>query len=117
MQVVGQFYIYTLLHGKMKTTYDTYYTNHPDGNAHADTAVLVKQTISHYELPKYEKDFLEVTSIRARSLPYELTVTAVYSPPKYTLKRIIMHRSSAHWARDSWREETIIANTLLVVLV
>ena len=30
--------------------YSTYYTNHPDGTAHAGTAILVKQTIQHYEL-------------------------------------------------------------------
>jgi hypothetical protein len=64
-----------------------YCTSHPDGTAHAGTAVIVKQTTSHYEIPKYEKDFLEVTSIRVRSLPYELMVTAVYSTPKYNLKK------------------------------
>jgi exonuclease III len=36
--------------------YNICYTNHPDGSAHAGTAVIVKQTISHYELPKYEED-------------------------------------------------------------
>ena len=46
-----------------------YYTKHPDGTAHAGTAVIVKQTISHYELPKYEEDFLHTTSIQVRSLP------------------------------------------------
>jgi len=67
--------------------YNTYYTNHPYGNAHADTAVLVKQTISHYEIPKYEEDLLQATFIRVRTLPYELTVIAVYSTPKNTLKK------------------------------
>jgi hypothetical protein len=66
--------------------YKTYCTNHPDGTAYAGTAVIVKQTISHYELPKYEEDFLQATSIRVRTLPYELTVSAMYSPPKYNLK-------------------------------
>ena len=36
--------------------YNIYYANHPDGKAHARTAILVKQTTSHYELPKYEED-------------------------------------------------------------
>jgi len=66
--------------------YNTYCTNHLDGTAHAGTAVIIKETICHYELPKYD-DFLQATSIRVRTLPYELTVTAVYSPPKYNLKR------------------------------
>ena len=64
-----------------------YYTNHPVGTAHAGTAVIVKQTISHYELPAYEEDFLQATSIQVRTLPYELTVIALYSPPKYNLKK------------------------------
>ena len=32
--------------------YDIYFTNHPVGKAHAGTAILEKQTISNYELPK-----------------------------------------------------------------
>jgi len=66
--------------------YNIYYANHPDGTAHVGTAVIVKQTISHYELPKYKEDFLQATSFRVRTLPYELTVTAVHSPPKYNLR-------------------------------
>ena len=97
--------------------YNIYYTNHPDGKAHACPAILVKQTISHFELPKYEEDSLQATSVRVRTLPYELTVTALYSTPKYYLKKITMNCSSAHWARDSWQEETIIVNTPFAVLV
>ena len=54
---------------------------------HAGTTVIVKQTVGHYELPKYEEDFLQATSIRVRTLPYQLTVTALYSPPKHNLKK------------------------------
>jgi hypothetical protein len=68
-------------------TSNIYCTNRPDGTAHAGTAVIVKQTISHYELPKYEEDFFQATPARVRTLPYESTVTAVYSPPKCNLKR------------------------------
>ena len=64
-----------------------YFTNHSGGNAHEGTAVIVKQTISHNELPKYEEDFPQATSIRVRTLSYELTVTAMYSPPKHNLKK------------------------------
>jgi len=47
----------------------------------------VKQTIQHYELSQYALDFLQATSICVRTFPFELTVTAVYSPPKYNLKK------------------------------
>ena len=33
-----------------KIPHNLYCTNHPDGTAHAGTAVIVKQTISPYEL-------------------------------------------------------------------
>ena len=65
--------------------YNIYYTNHPDGKAHEGTTILVKQ------LPKYEEDSLQATEIRVRTLPYELTVTAVYSPPKYNLQKDHYH--------------------------
>jgi len=67
--------------------YNIYYTNHPDRKAHAGTAILIKRIISHYEVPNYDEDSLQATSIRVRTLPYELTVTALYSPPKYNLKK------------------------------
>jgi len=59
---------------------NTYYTNHFDGIAHAGTAILVKQTIQHYELSQYAPDLLQATSICVRTFPFEMTVSAVYSP-------------------------------------
>jgi hypothetical protein len=29
--------------------YKLYYTNHPDGTVHGGTAILIKETIEHYE--------------------------------------------------------------------
>jgi hypothetical protein len=75
------------------------------------------KTDSHSELPKYEEDFLQATSIRVKTLPYELTVTAVYSPPKYNLNKDHYDLFFSHWAKDSWQEETIIVNTLFGDLV
>jgi hypothetical protein len=30
--------------------YKVYYSDHPDGTAHGGTAILIKETIEHYEL-------------------------------------------------------------------
>jgi hypothetical protein len=60
--------------------YIIYYRNHPDVSAHGGTAVLVNHTMKHRELPKYEEDFLQTTSICVSALPFDLTVYAVYSP-------------------------------------
>jgi exonuclease III len=67
--------------------YNTYYTNHPDGTAHAGTAIIVKHTLRHHELSQYAADFLQATSINVSTLPFELTVSAVYSSPKHNLKK------------------------------
>lgn len=67
--------------------YNLYHTNHPDNTAHAGTAILIKSTISHYELPKYEKDHLQATSINVKTMPYDLTISAVYCPPRHNLKK------------------------------
>jgi len=58
-----------------------YYNNHPDGTAHGGTAILIKDTIEHNELLKYEKDSIQATSIKVKGFPCEITITAVYCPP------------------------------------
>jgi hypothetical protein len=51
------------------------------------TAILIKETIEHYKLLKYEENSIQATSIKVKWFPYEITVTAVYYPPRYNLKR------------------------------
>jgi hypothetical protein len=63
-----------------------YQTNHPDGTSHGGTAILIKQTINHYELPKYETQRIQATSVKVKALPYEMTVSAVYCPPRQNVK-------------------------------
>ena len=67
--------------------YTVYYTNHPDGTAHGGTAILIKETIEHYELLKYEEDSIQATSVKVKGFPYEITITAVYPPPRHNLKK------------------------------
>ena len=67
--------------------YKLYYTSHPDGTAHEGTAILIKETIEHYELLKYEEDSIQATSIKMKGFPYEITVIAVYCPPRHNLKK------------------------------
>jgi hypothetical protein len=43
--------------------YITYATNHPDGRAHAGSAIVIKIYIKHHELPKYETDHIQATNI------------------------------------------------------
>lgn len=43
--------------------YVIYTTNHPDGTAHAGTAILIKVTIKHHEMPKYQTEHIQATNI------------------------------------------------------
>jgi hypothetical protein len=58
--------------------YKLHSTNHPDSIAHGGTAILIKETIEHYELLQYEEDSILATSIKVKGLPYEITITPVY---------------------------------------
>jgi len=66
--------------------YKIYYTNHPDATAHTGTALIIRQTAIHYELPSFKKDILQVTSVKVSLLPYELTISSVYCPPRRNIK-------------------------------
>jgi exonuclease III len=44
--------------------YNAYFTNHPDNTAHAGSGILIKNSISHYEFPKFGKNFLQTTIIK-----------------------------------------------------
>jgi hypothetical protein len=68
--------------------YVTYNTNHPEGTAHGGTAILIKSIIHHYELPKYKKNLLQSTAIKVTTLPYDLTIAAVYCPPRHNIKAL-----------------------------
>jgi exonuclease III len=72
-------------HLKYHTKIHIYYTNHPDGSAHAGTAVLEKHKTRHHELPKFEEDFLQATSIRVSALPFDLTafLYSTYTSSQY----------------------------------
>jgi exonuclease III len=67
--------------------YRLYHTNHPDGTAHGGTAILIKRTIAHYQLQGYAENHLQATSIKVLTLPYELTISSVYCPPKHNVKQ------------------------------
>jgi len=54
---------------------------------HRSTAILIKETIEHYELLKYEEDSIQAMSIKVKGFPYEITITAIYCPPCHNLKK------------------------------
>lgn len=68
--------------------YSVYTTNHPSGNSHGGTAVIIKNNIKHYELEKYYTDKLQATSIKVVfNEKVETAFSAVYCPPRHKLTK------------------------------
>ena len=67
--------------------YKLWFTSHADGTAHGVTAILIKETILYYELLKYEEDFNQATSVKVKGFPHEITIRALYCPPRHNLKK------------------------------
>jgi hypothetical protein len=44
--------------------YTTHRTDHPDGTAHAGTAILISTTLLYYALPTYQKTYIQATNIQ-----------------------------------------------------
>lgn len=67
--------------------YIVYHTNHPSGAAHGGTAIIIKKSIKHFEIPKYEHDFLQATSLVVEDWNGPITIAAIYCPPKHKIKK------------------------------
>lgn len=62
--------------------YQVYYTCHPDGTAHAGTAIYIKNNLSHHQLAPHSEPYLQATTIQVNivnSTP--IAVSAIYCPP------------------------------------
>src|SRR5436190_23063984 len=58
--------------------FQCYFTLHPDNIAHGGSAVLIRKQIKPYELPKFQEDYLQATSVVVEDWAGPLTITAVY---------------------------------------
>jgi exonuclease III len=85
-----------------------YSTTHPNGTAHGGTAIIIKQTIDHYELQKYEENHLQATSIKVGKFPYDLTISAVYCPPRHNIKK----KQFGHFFSFSFRSKPFVKHSV-----
>jgi hypothetical protein len=67
--------------------YTIYHANHPAGTAWGETAVIIKNSIQHHQPSNCSKDFLQATSVIVEDTVGLLTISAVYLPPKHTVKQ------------------------------
>lgn len=65
--------------------YNIYYTNHPDGTAHAGTAIIIRSALKHYPLQHFKTNKIQSTIIKVEALLWPLTIAAIYSPPRHTI--------------------------------
>ena len=66
------------LHG-----YRIYTTEHPSNRAHGGTAIIIKESIKHYELDKHPQEHLQATSVHINDGNNDLTISAIYCPPRH----------------------------------
>ena len=66
--------------------YTTYDAIHPANYARGGSAILIKDNIKHYKKCKISCDEFQATTIKVHTKIGMLNVTALYSPPKHTIK-------------------------------
>lgn len=62
-----------------------YSANHPDNTAHGGSAVLIKNTIRHYELPNFQQNDIQASSVVIEDWMGSLTISSVYCPPRFNI--------------------------------
>ena len=67
--------------------YAIHSTMHPAGTARGGSAVIVKKSLNHEVLTEYKTDFIQATTILVKDNLGPITVTAIYCPPKHSIKR------------------------------
>ena len=64
-----------------------YHTLHPDGTAHGGSAIIIKNNIKHTEGRHHRTPEIQATNIIIENNNGNMTISAVYSPPKHNIKR------------------------------
>jgi len=65
--------------------YTIYHVHHPDGTAHAGSAIIVKTTLKHFVLAPYITNKIQSATIKRITMPRIITIAAIYSPPRYVI--------------------------------
>jgi hypothetical protein len=68
--------------------YAVYHSNHPNGTARGGSAIIIKRSFKHHPLPNHNLDFLQATCLSVEDTTGPLTVSAVYLPPRHTVKQV-----------------------------
>jgi hypothetical protein len=65
--------------------YTVFHTIHPDDTAHGGAAFIIRSSPRHYEHLRLQTNELQAIAVHLEALPWPLTVSAVYCPPRHAL--------------------------------
>lgn len=66
-----------------------YLTSHPDGGAHAGTAIVIRENIKHCLLDSCDTSYLQATTVRIEDRTGPLILSAIYCPPRHNIKEFM----------------------------
>lgn len=67
--------------------YKVYHTIHPDNDAKGGAAVIIKENLIHHQEVGYQTEQIQAASVKTKTKNHEITITALYCPPKHGIKR------------------------------
>ena len=67
--------------------YSIYETHHPSNKARGGSAVIIRSSIKHHELPKIKQENFQVTTISINDCKGPINIAAIYCPPKFNNKK------------------------------
>jgi hypothetical protein len=65
--------------------YTIYFANHPDNQAHAGAAVIIRNALNHQVLQPYISSKIQSAIIKLQLSHRPVTIAAIYSPPRHTI--------------------------------
>jgi len=65
--------------------YTIYYAHHPDGTAHAGSAIIIKTSLKHFVLEPYITNKIQNTIIKITTVLRTIIIAAIYSPPRHVI--------------------------------
>lgn len=67
--------------------YKVYHTTHPQNQSRGGSAILIRDSINHYEEQHLQREEIQLTVIGLRTTNQKLLVGALYFPPRHNLKK------------------------------
>lgn len=67
--------------------YKVYNSLHPDNSARGGSAVIIKESINHYEQSKFQEPDIQAVAVSVKTKFCHLSIAAVYCPPRHMIRK------------------------------